>query len=155
MGVKDTLADARKKKKVRMGVILGLMALVVILMLVLKKGTIAFTVILVLLAVALGLEGFNYDADLQKLWETGSYSQSRVESVTDKDGNTVRLIGECVKADVNCDGFKTQGEAQKMYDTCADEIAKNNSNIGDVKTLDIYGLDRDKDGVVCESLPQN
>ena len=70
MGVKDTLADARKKKKVRMGVILGLMALVVILMLVLKKGTIAFTVILVLLAIALGLEGFNYDADLQKLWET-------------------------------------------------------------------------------------
>ena len=70
MGVKDTLADARKKKKVRMGVILGLMALVVILMLVLKKGTIAFTVILVLLAIALGLDGFNYDADLQKLWET-------------------------------------------------------------------------------------
>jgi hypothetical protein len=153
MSVKDTLADARKKKKVRMGVIIGLMALVVILMLVLKKGTVAFTVILVLLAVALGLEGFNYDVDVQKLWETGNYQESRVESVTDKDGNTVRLIGECVKSDVNCDNFKTQTEAQNVYDTCADEIAQNNSNIGDVKSLDIYGLDRDKDGIVCESLP--
>jgi hypothetical protein len=58
-----------------------------------------------------------------------------------------------VKSDVNCDNFKTQTEAQNVYDTCADEIAQNNSNIGDVKSLDIYGLDRDKDGIVCESLP--
>jgi len=114
---------------------------------------VAFTVTLVLLAIALGLEGFNYDADLQKLWETGSYSQSRVESVKDKDGNTVRLIGECVKADVNCANFKTQNDAQSLYDTCAEEIAQNNVNIGDVKSLDIYGLDRDKDGKVCEALP--
>lgn len=128
------------------------MALVVILMLVLKKGTIAFTVILILLAVALGLEGFNYDVDLGKLWETGNYQESRVESVTDKDGNTVRLIGSCVKADVNCDQFETQNEAQEIYNTCAAEIEANN-NIDDVKSLDIYGLDRDKDGIVCEALP--
>ena len=58
-----------------------------------------------------------------------------------------------MKADVNCANFTTQSEAQKLYDTCADEIAKNNANIGDVKSLDIYGLDRDKDGIVCEALP--
>lgn len=128
------------------------MALVVILMLVFKKGTIAFTVILILLAVALGLEGFDYDVDLAKLWETGNYQESRVESITDKDGNTVRLIGSCVKADINCDAFGTQQEAQEIYERCAAEIEANN-NIENVKTLDIYGLDRDKDGMVCEALP--
>jgi len=37
MSVKDTLADARKKKKVRIGVIIGLMAVVVLCMVFLKK----------------------------------------------------------------------------------------------------------------------
>jgi hypothetical protein len=49
-------------------------------------------IIFVLLAVALGLEGFNYDVDLGKLWQTGNYKESRVESVKDKNGNTIRLI---------------------------------------------------------------
>lgn len=147
------LSKFRNSKKHRMGFIIFLMLIVAALLIFWKKGTVALTVILVLLAVALGLEGFNYDADLWKLWETGSYSQSRVESVEDKHGNTIRLIGECVKADVNCANFQSQDEAQNLYATCAEEIMKNNSGVENALTLDIYGLDRDKDGIVCEHLP--
>ncbi len=153
MSVKEKASEARKSKKIRIGVILGLMGVVLLLMVFFKKGMIAFTVILVLLAVALGLEGFNYDADIQKLWETGSYSQSRVESIKDKNGDTIRLIGSCVKADVNCAEFDTQEDAQSMYNTCAAQIEANN-DVKNVKSLDIYGLDGDKDGIVCESLPK-
>jgi hypothetical protein len=34
------------------------------------------------------------------------------------------------------------------------EIKKNNSNIEDPRKLDIYGLDRDHDGIACEALPK-
>jgi hypothetical protein len=129
------------------------MLIVVLLLIFWKKGTIALTVILVLLAVAMWLEGFNYDADLVKLWETGSYEQSKVETIKDKEGNSIKLIGSCVKADVNCDNFETQIDAQTRYDSCMDEI-KSNNNIEDTVKLDIYGLDRDHDGIACESLPK-
>jgi len=68
-----------------MSVIGALMLIVVLLLIFWKKGTVVLTVILVLLAVAMGLEGFDYDADLGKLWETGSYSESRVETLKDSD----------------------------------------------------------------------
>ncbi len=145
--------DCRKSKKCRMWVIWVLMIIVILLMFFWKKWMVALTVILVLLAVAMWIEGFNYDVDLGKLWQTWSYEQSRVESVKDKDGNTIRLIWECVKADVNCDNFKTQADAQALYDKCMKEIAKNNKNIENPVNLDIYWLDRDKDGKACEALP--
>jgi len=148
------LWNCKKSKKCRMGVIWSLMAVVILLLIFWKKGTVALTVILVLLAIAMWVEGFDLDADLGKLWETGSYSESRIQSVTDKDGNTVRLIWECVKADVNCDNFATQGEAQAKYDSCMTEIIKNNPNVSDPVKLDIYGLDRNHDGVACQSLPK-
>jgi hypothetical protein len=147
----------RNSKKCRMGVIVALMVIVGLCIVFLKKGTVAFVVILVLLAIALGLEGFDYDADLEKLWETGSYSESRIETVKDSQGNSIRLItGLCNRAeyDLNCDAFATQGEAQAKYQQCADEIASNNPGI-DTKKLDIYGLDGNNNGIVCEALPAN
>lgn len=105
----------------------------------------------------MGLEGFNYDADLGKLWETKSYSESRVETIKDSDGNSIRLItGNCNRAefDLNCDDFATQGEAQAKYNECANIIAENNPNI-DTRKLDIYGLDGNNNGIVCEALPAN
>ena len=150
------LSKFRNSKKHRMGFIIVLMLIVAALLIFWKKGTVVLTVILVLLAIALGLEGFDYDADLGKLWETWSYSESRVETVKDSDGNSVRLItGMCNRAeyDLNCDAFATQGEAQAKYNECADEVASNNPGI-DVKKLDIYGLDGDNDGIVCEALPK-
>lgn len=148
------ISNCRKSKKCRMWIIWSLMLIVILLLIFWKKWTIALTVILVLLAIAMWVEWFNYDADLWKLWETWSYEQSRVESVTDKDWNTVRLIWECVKADVNCDDFKTQWEAQAKYDYCMKEIKDNNPNIEDPVKLDIYGLDRNHDGVACQHLPK-
>jgi len=148
------ISECRKSKKCRMGIIGGLMVIVILLLIFWKKGTVALSVILVLLAVAMWIEWFNYDVDLGKLWETGNYQESRVESIKDKDWNTVRLIWECVKADVNCDNFKTQEDAQKRYDFCMDEIKANNKNIEDPRKLDIYGLDRDHDGIACEALPK-
>jgi len=43
------------------------------------------------------------------------------------------------KKDYNCADFKTQREAQKMFEK---------------DSKDIYRLDGDKDGVACESLPK-
>ncbi|RAL57668.1 hypothetical protein BLD25_01925 [Candidatus Gracilibacteria bacterium GN02-872] len=154
MGIKETLQDCRNSKKCRMWIIGILMVIVLFLIFFWKKATTALWIIFVLLAIAMGLEGFNYDVDLGKLWETGNYKESRVESVKDKNGNTVRLIGSCVKADVNCNNFTTQAEAQKVYDTCMNEIKKNNKGVSNPKSLDIYGLDKDKDGIACESLPK-
>jgi len=53
---------------------------------------------------------------------------------------------------MNCSSFSNQGEAQAKYNECAEEIAANNPGI-DVKKLDVYGLDGDNDGIVCEALP--
>jgi hypothetical protein len=131
------------------------MVIVILLLIFWKKGTIILTVILILLAIAMGLEGYNGDADLGKLWETGSYSESRVETVKDADGNSVRVItGVCNSGDfdLNCDNFATQGEAQAKYQDCADEVASNNPGI-DTSKLDIYGLDGNNNGIVCEALP--
>ena len=154
MWFKEYLENCRKSKKCRIWIISILMVIVLFLIFFWKKFTLFLWIIFILLAVALGLEGFNYDVDLGKLWQTGNYKESRVENVKDKNGNNIRLIWECVKADVNCSNFKTRWEAQKVYDNCMNEIKRNNPSITDPRKLDIYGLDRDKDGLACESLPK-
>lgn len=49
----------------------------------------------------------------------------------------------------------SQPNAQAKYEQCASDIASYNQGIdaAKVKSLDIYGLDGDKDGIVCEALP--
>ncbi len=136
--------------------VIGILMLVVVLLLIFwgkAKGILIF--ILILLAVAMGLEGFDYDADLGKLWETGSYSESRVETIKDSEGNSVRIItGNCnsKELDLNCSDFETQEAAQAKYNECSSEVAANNPWI-DVNKLDIYGLDGNNNGIVCEALP--
>lgn len=154
MGIKEKLSTARKSKKHRIIFLAVIILILAILAFVFEKVRWLFIGLIILMLGAVWLEVFEYDLDLWKLWETGSMSESRIESVKDKDWNTVKLIWECVKADVNCDGFSTQWEAQVMYDKCAASIAQNNSGVEDPKSLDIYWLDRDKDGIVCESLPK-
>ena len=92
---------------------------------------------------ATGLEVADKDYDLKKLWETGSLKKSLMER--DKNGNLkhIGMICDAQKEgfyNYNCDDFETQAEAQKVYEACGGE--------------DVYGLDRDKDGLVCESLPK-
>ena len=140
-----------------MGVIWSLMLIVILLLIFWKKGTIALTVILVLLAIAMWVEGFDYDADLGKLWETWNYQESRVETIKSSDWNSIRLITwTCATKDfdLNCKDFATQGDAQAKYDTCANSIKENNPQITDINKFDIYGLDGNNNGIVCESLPK-
>lgn len=141
-----------------MSVIWVLMLIVLLLIVFWKKATVALYVILILLAIAMWLEGFDYDADLWKLWETGSYSESRVETIKDSDWNSIRLITwncNSKEFDLNCKDFSTQWEAQDKYDECAYAIKQSNPEIKDINKLDIYGLDGNNNGIVCESLPKN
>lgn len=111
----------------------------------------ALWIILILLVSAFGVEYFDYDVDLGKLWETGSVSESRVEHK-----NGIKIFGEdCASNNLNCADFKTQWEAQEKYDYCADKIADDNQTTKEnIRSIDVYGLDRDKDGIVCEALPK-
>lgn len=154
MNIKEYLQNCRKSKKCRISIIWFLMIIVLILIFFWKKFTTLLWIIFILLAIAMWLEWFNYDVDLQKLWKTWNYKESRIENIKDKNWNTIRLIWQCVKANVNCDNFKTQIEAQKVYNTCMKEIKENNKNIDNPKKLDIYWLDKDKDGIACEALPK-
>ncbi|MBP6256625.1 hypothetical protein KA405_02650 [Patescibacteria group bacterium] len=72
----------------------------------------------------------------------------------------VKLIGDCVVADaaddLNCANFQTQSQAQSVYQKCVDRIKAYNSDKSaeEIARLDVYGLDGDKDGIVCEHLTQ-
>jgi hypothetical protein len=109
--------------------------------------------LIITVLLALWIHVFDYDLDLWTLMRTGSVTQSRVET---KKG--VKIIwSDCISDNLNCADFKTQPEAQTKYESCADQIARDNTHIKgkeEVKALDIYWLDGDKDGVVCEALPK-
>lgn len=115
------------------------------------KAKVALWIILILLISAFWIEYFDYDVDLGKLWETGSVNESRVEHK-----NGMKIFGlDCASNNLNCADFTSQPEAQIKYDLCADKIASdNNATKESVRGIDVYGLDWDKDGIVCESLPK-
>jgi len=154
MTIIDSIEKYRASKKARLSIIWILMWIVVLLLIFWQKATTILLIILVLLAVAMWLEWYDYDVDLQKYWETWSYSESRVERIKDSNGNFIEIItGNCNRRefDFNCADFETQSEAQNKYSECASLISQNNPWI-DIKKLDIYWLDGDKDGIVCEAL---
>ena len=70
--------------------------------------------------------------------ETGSISESRIQR-TD-DGNLI-MGSMCGDAVYNCDDFRSQEEAQEVFEYC---------KFGDGN--DPHRLDGDKDGVACEAL---
>lgn len=146
--LREKLAEARRTKSVRVWVIVILLLVVVALFFFWGKMKGLLIALFILLLVALGLETTDYDLDLWTLMKTWSIQESRVENK-----NGVKLIGKCVSDNLNCSNFDTQSEAQELYENCAAQIKENNKNVKDVKSLDVYGLDRDKDGKVCESLP--
>ena len=66
-------------------------------------------------------------------------------SVTNNKANLVLAASgncQCSGNLYNCDDFSTHEDAQACYDKCKRETG-----------ADIHRLDRDKDGVACESLP--
>lgn len=143
---------ARYNRNVRTIILVVLLAILVAMYFLWwkMKWLILWLIITVLLA--LGIHIFDYDLDLGTLFKTGSIEQSRVET---KKG--VKIIwSDCASNNLNCADFKTQPEAQAKYEYCADKIASDNigTDKSAVKKLDIYGLDGDKDGTVCEALPK-
>ena len=150
---------ARNTKSTRLWFLVLLAVIVFVLrwMKIIKTGF-AIGLGLIVLA-ALGVQAMDYDLDLQTLRNTGNIQESRVQHT--KDG--IKLMGSCVKAagkstaDLNCANFKTQPEAQAKYDECANQIASYNAGktAAEIKNLDIYGLDGNNNGIVCEALPAN
>lgn len=151
MTLLQTLQSCRQNKNCRLTIIGVLIVIVIALLVFWWKAKVALWIILILLVGAFGVEYFEYDVDLGKLWETGSVSESRVEHK-----NGMKIFGEgCSSNNLNCDDFKTQGEAQAKYDTCGEKIAADNKTTKEnIRNIDVYGLDRDKDGIVCEALPK-
>lgn len=151
----ENMQSFRNKKSTRIGAMVIILAVIIILFLtgVLKKWLAIGLGIIVLAAI--GIETFNYDIDLGKLWQTGNIQESRVSHTADG----IKLLGSCAipkngDGDLNCSNFTTQASAQAKYEQCAGEIASYNDGIDTtkIKSLDIYRLDGDKDGVVCEAL---
>lgn len=153
----STFQKLRANRKFRLWLIAALMAIVVVLFIFFEKLRIILVIAFITLLAAFGLEAFQNDWDLGKLWETKSFDQSKVgrdESgnikldqagniLFDKMGNTTTDKATGKKADeYNCDDFSTQSEAQVFF-----------NKVGGVGN-DVNRLDGDKDGEACESLPK-
>lgn len=133
------VANWRQNKKSRLAIIIGLLLLVVVIGFFFEKTRLFMIGIGVVLLVALGLEASNTDVDLGKLVETGSLSESMIK----RDENGKALYGATCEENVyNCSNFKTQPEAQEVYDTCTS-----------AENRDRHGLDKDGNGLACQSLP--
>jgi Excalibur calcium-binding domain len=133
------VAKWRQNKKARLGIIIGLLVLVIILGFFFEKLRIWMIGVGIVLLAALGMEVSNTDLDLGKLVETGSVEESLIKR--DSSGNPI-FGATCEENVYNCGDFKTQSEAQEVYDTCHTS-----------ENPDRHGLDRDGDGVACQSLP--
>ncbi len=138
--------ELRSSKKVRLWVIGGLIVLGIIALFFVKAtwAKVIIGVMVALLMGAFGMEVASTDYDLGKAIETGSLAAAKIE----RDPATGDLINvdyfcNAEKIDCNCSDFKTQPEAQSVYSRC--------QTLG--KNMDVFRLDGDKDGKVCESLP--
>jgi hypothetical protein len=140
------MQELRTSKKARLWVIGGLLVIVGVLFFMIKNGTakVILGVVGAILLGALGMEVTNTDYDVGKLVETRSFAESKIER-DPATGNLVNIDGFCnaEKLDYNCSDFKNQAEAMKVYNRCKD-LGKN---------MDVFRLDGDKDGLICEALP--
>lgn len=148
---KDTqskFTKLRSNRKLRLGIILFLLAVVVVLFIFWEKARIYLAIAGVVLLAGLGLEVFEKDYDLEKLWETKSFQQSEIgrdeqgNLLFDKLGNVTTDTAVGKQADeYNCDDFSTQPEAQNFFE-----------KVGGVDN-DLNRLDGDNDAMACEALP--
>lgn len=139
-------SSLRNSKKFRLWTIGGLIVIALAVLYFIKGTTakIAVGAMIALLLVAFGMEAKGTDYDMGKLIETKSFSKAKIER-DPTTGNITNADAFCSAEDIdyNCKDFKTQKEANDLYQKC--------KNAG--KNMDVYGLDGDKDGKVCESLP--
>lgn len=136
-------------KKVRLWFIGALIAVAVVAFFLVKAAWAKVVIggAIVLLLAALGMEVSNKDFDVGKLIQTGSFAASQIQR--DSNGNllpsSIDSFCNAQKQDYNCADFKTQPEAQSVYDRC--------KTLG--KNMDVYHLDGNNNGIVCEALPAN
>lgn len=119
-------------------VIIGLLIVVAVLFYFWKAARVFLAVAFVALLVALGLETSGNDVDLGQLAKTRSLQQSKIQRT---ESGTWLIGEECQKEKLNCSNFEYQEDAQDLFEKC-----------GGLEN-DVHGLDRDKDGIVCEHLP--
>lgn len=146
--LKQRLQTARNSKGRRIWLLVVLLLILLAMYFIGGKMKGLLLVLIVVVLSALGLQLTDWDLDLQTLRQTGSLQESRVEY---KQGLKI-LWSDCVSDTLNCANFTTQPEAQAKYEACAAKIAADNAWATNVKSLDIYGLDGDNDGIVCEAL---
>ena len=144
------IAKLRGSHKFRLWLIGILLVIVAILFIFFKQLRIALIIAFIALLAAFGLEASKNDWDLGKLWETKSFSESKVsrdekgDVLFDKLGNITTDKAKGKEADdYNCSDFDTQPSAQAFFE-----------KVGG-KENDLNRLDGDKDGNACESLPKN
>lgn len=133
------VSKLRRSRKARLIIIIALILIASVIAYFFQKVRLVMFGVIVLLLAALGMEISETDFDLGKMWETGSISESRIQRTENGD---VVLGSMCGDAVYNCDDFRTQDEAQEVFEYCT--FDSNN---------DPHRLDGDKDGVACESLP--
>lgn len=141
----QTLPDDHKKRMWLIGILIVL-ALIALYFVKATWAKVAIGGMIALLLVAFGLEAKKTDYDMGTLIKTGSFSAAQIKR--DANGNldqsSVDAFCNAQQKDYNCKDFSTQPEAQQVYDRC--------KTLG--QNMDVYGLDGDKDGVVCEALPK-
>ena len=133
------VAKWRQSKKARLIIIIGLLVVVALLAFFFEKLRLWMLGIGIVLLAALGMEVSNTDLDLGKLLSGESVEESMIKR--DVSGNPI-FGATCEENVYNCGDFDTQSEAQEVYDTCHTS-----------ENIDRHGLDRDGDGVACQSLP--
>ncbi len=137
----------RKSKKVRLWTIGGLIVLVLVLFYFAKATWVKIVLgsVLALLIGAGAMEVREKDYDLGMLTKTGSFKASEIQR--DEKGNllTTSIDEFCTRTDIdyNCPDFKSQVEANTVYEKCQQKG----------QNMDRFRLDGDKDGKVCEALP--
>lgn len=149
MSLKQTLNHYRHSKDARLWVI-GILIILGLIAFFFVKSTWAKVVIgamIALLGLGFGMEVANTDYDVAKLIKTGSFAASQIERDENGDLKQGSIDAFCVAAekDYNCVDFKNQPEAQAVYNRC--------QGLG--QNMDVYRLDGDKDGTVCEALRKN
>lgn len=134
-------------KKGRLWIIGGLIVVALVAFYFIKGTTakVILGAVIAILALAFGMEASNTDYDIGKAIETGSLAEAKIErNPSTGDITNVDAFCSAAKSDYNCPDFKTQPEAQGVYARC--------KGLG--KNMDVYRLDGDNDGLVCEALPK-
>jgi len=134
-----------KSKKARLWT-LGSLLVVAVALIFFIKNTAAKVIlggVIAALLVGLGFEMKDTDYDLGTVIKTGSFKKAKLKR--NENGDLVNIQEFCDQTDIdyNCSDFQTQAEAMQVYNRCKDAG----------RNMDVYRLDGDKDGKVCESLP--